>query len=79
MENPLEFNDQLKTFVTIVKQKSKKFPEKNQLIQIIQKIFEFLAFEITIQFGQPLQLPFYFGLFNWFPIFFSLQKLWGAV
>ena len=31
MENPLEFNDQLKTFVTIVKQKSKKFPEKTQL------------------------------------------------
>ncbi len=32
MENPLEFNDQLKTFVDIVKQKSKNFPEKNQLL-----------------------------------------------
>ena len=32
MENPLKFNDQLKTFLTIVKQKSKNFPEKSQLV-----------------------------------------------
>lgn len=32
LENPVEFNDQLKTFLTVVKQKSKDFPEKNQLL-----------------------------------------------
>jgi len=47
MENPEEFNEQLKTFLTMDKQKSKNPPAKNQLVSEEQNQKIISSFEVA--------------------------------